>query len=101
MAQTIAPQNLVKQASEKRQYTMNFANLMSTNETISNIDSVTSELRGGGATDLIITNEAISGQTVTMWIEGGTKAHTYRVEVIITTNGSQILEGDGLLKISH
>jgi hypothetical protein len=101
MPQSLAPENLCKQAAEKRQYAMNFANLMATAETISSISSVTSELRGEGTTDLTISSTAISGQTVVMWIAGGTKAHAYRIEVIITTSGGQILEGDGILKVSN
>ena len=101
MPKSIAPNNLCQQASEVRQYTMDFSNLMASDETISSITSASSELRGTGTTDLTISSETISGQTVTMWIEGGTKAQSYRIEVIIVTSGSQTLEGDGLLKISN
>lgn len=100
MVQSISSNNLIKQASEIRTYSMDFANLMASDETIST-KSVTSELRGGGITDLTITSETISGQIITMVIAGGTKANTYRIEVIITTSGGSTLEGDGLLKISN
>ena len=78
---------------------MDFSNRMTTGETISSIDYVTSEKRGGELTDLVITNEAISGQTVEFWIAGGSACNSYRVEVKITTNLGQILEGNGLMRV--
>ena len=101
MSSSLSPQNLIKQAEERRQFSMDFSNLMASDETITAISSVTSELRGEGTTDLTIDTETISGQTITMWIEGGLKACVYRVEVTITTSGLQTLQGDGLLKISN
>ena len=94
-----AAQHLEKQPSEVRTYTMNFGNLMATGETISTIASVTSELRGGGSSNLVLASETISGQTVTLVISGGTHGRTYRVEIKITTSNGQTLEGDGILKV--
>ncbi len=101
MPSSLSANNLIKQAQETRTYSMDFSNLMASTETISSITSVTSELRGGSTSDLTIASEAISGQTVTMVISNGTKSNTYRVEITITTSGLQILQGDGLLKISN
>lgn len=100
MACTTAPQYLVKAPSERRYYTMNFANLMSTSETISTIRSITSEKRGGGISELTISDSGIVGQTVGMWIESGSNFQTYRVEVEISTSLGQILQGDGLLRVT-
>lgn len=93
-----APENLVKQPSEVRQYTMDFANLLATGETIT-VDSVSHELRGGGISDLTVYNEAVSGSTVVFWVSGGTDNQTYRIEIIVTTSLGQTLEGDGLLSV--
>lgn len=101
MVSVTAPQNLPKQASEIRTYSMDFSNLMASDETIATISSVSSELRGGGTSDLTLSSETISGQTVEVTISGGTKAKTYRIEIIITTSGGQTLEGDGLLRIAN
>jgi len=95
-----ATKQLEKQPSEKRQYTMDFSNNMSTSETISSINSVASEMIGGGTTDLTIDSPTIVGQTVTMWISGGTHHKRYRVEVTITTSTGAILQGDGILKLA-
>jgi hypothetical protein len=105
MSQNItAPEYLIKQPNEKRQYTMDFSNLMAAGELIeesSPAPSVSFEDRGGGgSTDLTITGVEVSGQNVNMWISGGIHARTYRVEVLIETNGGQILEGDGKLKVT-
>jgi hypothetical protein len=94
-----APEMLVKQPSENRQYTMDFSNLMSATEAISSITSITAELRGGGVSDLTISAGAISGQTITFWIEDGTDGETHRIEIIIVTDAGQTLEGDGLISV--
>ena len=87
-----------KQPSETRSYSMDFSNLLTSTETI-NTPVATSEERGGGTSDLTISSVVVSGQTVTMTISGGTHAKTYRIEVTISTSGSQTLEGDAMLRI--
>ena len=101
MVSVTAPAFLTKQPGETRKYSMDFANLMATPETITSINSVNSELRGRGSSDLTITSTGtgVGGQTVTMNIAGGTHAKVYIIEALITTNSGQILEGDGTLKV--
>jgi len=101
MASSLSSNNLLKQAGERLTFTMDFANLLASDETITVINSITSELRGGGTSNLVITSGTISGQTITMIISGGTRAKTYRVEVTITSSGGSTIEGDGLLRISN
>ena len=72
MANVTAPKHLCKQPGETRSYTMDFSNLMVTGETIDSFETPTSELRGGGTSDLVISGTAIDGQTITMTIAGGT-----------------------------
>jgi hypothetical protein len=97
-----ASEILCKQPGEKRQYSMDFSNLMTSIETISSIDETTQTFRNRAtSTDLTITSSAISGQTVTMWIEEGTHRRTYIVQVTITTSGGQILVGDGLITVTE
>jgi len=95
-----APEQLEKQPDETRVFTLDFSNLMGTSETIASIDTVYSEFRGESTTDLTITNQSISGQTVLIQIAGGTDRHAYRVECTITTSTGQVLQGDGVLKIT-
>jgi len=99
MVSILAPEHLCKQPGETRTYSMDFTNLMSSSETIRGIRSVSSELRGGGATDLTISNTGISDQTVTMNIAGGTHSNTYRIEVTVETSADQIIEADGILLV--
>lgn len=103
-----APEILCKQPSELRLYTMEFANLLDTSagEIISNIDGITSEVIGdtGLVSDLNIFNSGIvdgkaTSSMVQMWIESGTHYHAYRVEVQVSTNAGQKLEGDGVLLV--
>ena len=100
MANVTAPTYLCKQPGETRSYTMNFANLMVTGETINSFSTPTSELRGGGTSDLVITDTTRDGQTITVTIAGGTDRFVYRVEITIVTSGSQTLVGDGVIRIT-
>lgn len=97
-----ANQRLCKQPAEKRQFTMDFTNVLGTSESITQISSVASEKEGGYLTDLNITSTGIAAgsKKVTMFIESGTLGSTYRVEALVTTDASQILEGDGILFIT-
>jgi len=93
---------LEKQSGETRSLVMDFANLMTSAETISSVDSSTQKyLNGDTSTDLTISSVAISGQTVTFNVAGGTNGKRYRVENTITTSLSQILIGDGILRICN
>lgn len=81
---------------------MQFTNVLATGETISSINGVTSEKVGGYTSDLGIASTGVSSdsKSVTMYISSGTLGSTYRVEILIATNASQILEGDGILFIT-
>jgi hypothetical protein len=100
MSNITANQRLCKQPGEKRRFSMEFAALLSSGETITSIASVTSEEIDGGVSDLTITGETINGSKIEMYIEGGTSGLTYRIEITINTNASQILQGDGILFVS-
>jgi len=100
MANITAKQRLCKQPAEKRKFSMDFAQLLATSEILTSISSVTSETIDGGASDLTITGTTINGSKIEMFIEDGTSGNTYRVEVTVNTNGSQILQGDGILYVS-
>ena len=97
-----ANQRLCKQPAEKRQFTMDFTNILGTGELITQITTVSSEKEGGYLTDLSITSTGIAtgSKKVTMFIESGTLGNTYRIETLVTTDASQILEGDGILFIT-
>lgn len=100
-----APQELCKQPAEKRKYGMEFFHLLLTSsETLSSIQSITSEKIGGGTSDLAITNSGIANglgtsSKVTLWIASGTHGNTYRVEIQTITTGGQTLEGDGIIRV--
>ena len=94
-----APEIPVKQPSEVRQFTMDFANLLSGVEVISSITSVSDEKRGGDVSDLTVYNEVKTDTMVTFWVSGGTDGVTYHIEVVVVTSASQTLEGDGLLSV--
>jgi hypothetical protein len=100
MANITAKQRLCKQPAEKRKFSMDFAQLLADSEVITSIASVTSETINGGSSDLTITGTTINGSKIEMFIEDGTSGQTYRVEITVNTNGSQILQGDGILYVS-
>jgi hypothetical protein len=104
MSDVTATQRLLKQPSEKRKFSMDFSSVLATSETISSITSVTSEKLDGTTSDLTIPaageSNTISGSSILMWVEGGTHGMSYRVEVKITTSAGQIVEGDGILRVT-
>jgi len=81
---------------------MDFTSALSAGESINGITSIASEKVGGYATDLDITASGISSdaKSITMFIASGTLGSTYRVEVLVTTDSSQIIEGDGTLFVT-
>ena len=97
-------QRLCKQPSEKRKFEMSFASVLGSSENITAITSVASEKVGGYTSDLSIGSTGLVSATPTgtveMYIESGTLGSTYRIEVLVTTDASQILEGDGILYIT-
>jgi len=96
-----ASEVLVKQPGEKRRYSMSFASLMASTETIeaSSPAPVASVTSNTGATNLTVTGVAISGQAILLWIADGTHGVKYRVQITITTSTGAILVGDGILKV--
>jgi hypothetical protein len=98
MSCSATPDTLTKQPYEYRQYSMDFSALMTTGETISTY-TVTSELIGGGTTDLVIDTIASSGQIITFWIDGGTQRNRYKIECRVVTSIGQKLEADGILRV--
>lgn len=90
----------VKQPNEKIIYTMDFTNRIGTSVTISSIDGITvTDLSGGDSSDVTTDEEQISGKKVLFFIEGGTHAKNYRVEVTITLSNQEILIGGGMLRV--
>jgi hypothetical protein len=99
-----ANQRLCKQPTETRRFTMNFSSVLGSSENITSISSIDSEKVGGYVSDLVIgaTGLVSASPTTTaeMYIEGGTLGSTYRIEVLVNTDASQILEGDGILYVT-
>jgi hypothetical protein len=97
-----ADQRLCKQPAENRKFEMDFTNVLGASEAITSITSIESEKVGGYASDLTITNQAIEtgDKKVSMFIADGTLGNTYRVEVLVATDASQTLEGDGVLYVT-
>jgi hypothetical protein len=103
----LSNQRLVKQPTETRKFGMEFNNLLGTSETVSSITSIVSEKIDGSTTDLTITSSGIETSTVssknslvTLWVAGGTTGNTYKIEVLVATSSSSILEGDGILFVT-
>ena len=99
-----ANQRLCKQPTETRKFEMDFSSVLSTSENISSIVSINSEKVGGYTSDLVIGSTGLVSATPTgtveMYIESGTLGSTYRIEVLVNTDASQVLEGDGILYVT-
>ena len=103
----LSNQRLVKQPTETRKFGMELNNLLDTSETVSTITSINSEKIDGSTTDLTITTSGIESSTVssknslvTFWVAGGTTGNTYKLEILVVTSSSAILEGDGVLYVT-
>jgi hypothetical protein len=103
----LSNERLVKQPTETRKFGMEFNNLLGTSETVSSITSVVSEKIDGSTTDLTITSSGVETSTVssknslvTFWVAGGTTGNTYKIEVLVATSSSAVLEGDGILFVT-
>ena len=96
-----ADNNLKKQPIEVKKFSMDFNRVLDTGEIIESISSVTSEKYGGSTSDLVISStEIINSTGVSMFISSGTDGSRYRIEVLVSTNAGQTLEGDGILMVS-
>lgn len=91
----IAPERLTKQPAESRSYSMDFAALLASGETLTG----TPTLAHTPVTvpDLTLTVPTISGTTVTFRAASGLVDTVYHVEVLIVTSAANTLEGDGIL----
>ena len=83
---------------------MDFSSVLGSSENITSIISISSEKVGGYATDLTIGSTGLVSATptvsVVMSVAGGTFGSSYRIEVLVNTDASQILEGDGILYVT-
>jgi len=88
-----APQLLVKQPGETRQFSMDFSSLLDTGETISG-PSVTSTPSG-----LTVGSATVSDSKILFTLASGTHPVRYRIEVTVTSSGGSTLVGDGILRV--
>lgn len=88
---------LIKQPTESRLYTMEFASNMEESETITAVSSVTATPSGltlsGGA--------GFNGTRATQRISGGVAGTRYKVTFVVTTSNGNTLEGEGYLRVTE
>tara|TARA_R110000803_G_C11944649_1_gene316991 strand:+ start:972 stop:1286 length:315 start_codon:yes stop_codon:yes gene_type:complete len=98
-----AGERLCKQPGERRQYSMDFSELMATVDTIeeSSPAPVATHTNHGSGDALTIGTPTVSGQTVLMWISGGTHNNRYRIQITLTTSTTAILVGDGVMDVQN
>lgn len=89
---------LVKQPSESRLFSMDFAALLARGETVSSVSSVSitpttsSPLSTSGAA-------AVSGTSAQQRLTGGLAGTRYKVTFVVVTSLSNTLEGEGYLHV--
>lgn len=89
---------LIKQPSESRLYTMDFAANCAVGETISSVTSFAADTPTG-ATALTVGGASCSGTTASARISGGTDGKQYKVTVLVLTSAGNTLEGEGILQV--
>lgn len=87
----------IKQPSESRLFTMEFAALLGTGESLSTVvtvvvDKVTVPV-------LVVSNTAVSGSTLTFRLAAGLGGTRYKVTGIVTTSAGNTLEGEGIIQV--
>ena len=86
---------LIKQPSESRLYTMEFAANLDEAETITGVSSVVAAPSG-----LTLDGPpGFSGTKATQRIAGGTNGVLYKVTFVVTTSNGNTLEGEGHLRV--
>lgn len=89
--------SLLKQPGDDRVYTMDFAALLASNETINGVTSVVAE-----PADLSLDGAATFGGTMAQQrISGGTSGITYKVTFVVTTTEGNTIEGEGFLVVRN
>lgn len=88
---------VIKQPSESRLYTMEFAALLGSGETLSTVVSVLADRVT--VPPLTITATAVSGTTLTFRLASGLAGTRYKVTGIVTTSGGNTIEGEGIVQL--
>lgn len=87
---------LIKQPTENRVYSLEFAPNLDAGETIESVISCVAEPEG-----LTLSGSpSASGTRATQRIAGGTDGVTYKVTFVVQTSNSNILEGEGYLRVT-
>jgi hypothetical protein len=96
-------EELYKQPSESRLYHFVFSNLLVSGEAISSISSITQINYGkiNGSTDLTLSDQSFSDDTVQVRILAGTQNESYKLTTIVITSNGNTLELDGILHIKE
>lgn len=95
-----SPVTLIKQPAESRLYVMDFSANLAAGETIASVTSFTSDAPTGAATLTISSIAAASdGLGAQARVAGGSDGARYKLTALVTTNMSNILEGEGYLQV--
>jgi hypothetical protein len=87
---------VIKQPSESRLFTMEFAALLADGETVTGITSVT--VAPVTASPLTASGNTFAGTQIQFRLAGGLETTRYKVTAIITTSSGNTLEGEGLVQ---
>lgn len=88
---------VIKQPSESRLYTMEFAALLGVGESLSTVVSVVVDKVTVPV--LSVANTAVSGSTLTFRLAAGLGGTRYKVTGIVTTSAGNTLEGEGIVQV--
>ena len=88
---------VIKQPSESRLYTMEFAALLGSGETLSTVVSVTVDKATTPV--LAISGQVVSGSQLQFRLAGGLNGTKYKVTGVVTTSAGNTLEGEGIVQL--
>ena len=91
---------ITKQAGEKLLVGADFSSRMEATATISSITSITSIKCDGEVSDIVITSQTITGQSVVFYVDAGTAGIRYTVIVTVATSEGEVLIEEGTLVVT-
>lgn len=91
--------SVTKQPNDSRLYSMDFAALLATGETLSGVTSVT--ITPTTASMLTAGSPTYSGNLAQVRLTGGLSGTRYKVTFVVTTSLSNTLEAEGLVQLTN
>lgn len=95
-------EELEKLTSDSFVYNMDFSNKLRTGESITALNSVvaTNQNKVSGSTEVAVGSTSLSATIIQVRLSAGEPYEQYRITISVSTDNSNIITGEGLLRIA-